>query len=363
MKVVILCSNYEPGGAQRLSLKLHDAFVQKGFDTESWYLHRKYKNFSKEDPKIILNKKIRSIKDVVLSLVKLYHEIKKTRPDIILTSLPYANTLGLFVAFLCGVKVRIASHHNESYNELNRLTKPLDYLCASFGVYTNIVAVSEPTRKSFSYYPQKIFNEVNVINNGINFVKPLGSKEKYRNEFGFENNVFVIGAIGRLVNQKNHQFLIELLPKLEGVFLVIVGKGELKKELIHRAKELGVIDSLKIIDEIETHRVPEFLKAIDVYIMPSIFEGLSVSILEALHAGLPIISSNIPSQKNVLYNSDYDIFCGHLIDLDKPEEWIAIILRLRDNEKELKKLSDLSLKRAKDFTLENMTSQYLELFN
>ena len=361
MKVVFLCSNYEPGGAQRLIIKLEESFKDFGIDTQSWYLHRKYKNYSKDNPIIILNKKMKSPIDFTRCIRRLILRLIKEKPDAIYSSLPYANTLGLLIAWICGVKIRIASHHNESYNELNFLTKALDYVCAKLRVYTHIIAVSEPTKKSFAYYPKKIYDSIHVINNGIKYLNTNKTSEECRTFFGFDDKLFLIGAVGRLVEQKNHIYLIELLPYLKETSLVIVGKGDLKASLENRADELNVSEQLIIIDEVSTEKIPDFLKAIDIYLMPSLFEGLSVSLIEALHARLPIISSDIPSQKNVLFDITTGENYGLLVNLNNQEEWINKINLLKSNTTYYNQLSELAHRRSYDFQQEKMVNQYLNI--
>lgn len=363
MKVILLCSNYEPGGAQKWSMELEKSFRKKGIQAESWYLHRKYKNFTGEAPLVILDKKIKSPIDIFSSLSLLAKRIRKERPDVILSSLPYGNTLGLIIARLCGVKIRIASHHSLSNSELNILTKPLDYFCAISGIYTSIVAVSAPTKESFKYYPPKAFNKVQVINNGIEFKPSTRESVACRKMFGFDQRQFILGAIGRLVKLKNHLLLVELLPELKDVNLVIVGKGPLEEAILKRSEELGVEDQLKIINKVESEKIPDFLKAINVFVMPSSIEGLSLSLLEAMHAGLPVLSSDIPSQKDVLIRESDGLEAGIVLPLDHPDKWIEAIIRLKNEKHLCDSLANNAIKRGQDFTLEKMTNEYISLFD
>lgn len=363
MKVIILCSNYEPGGAQRVSFRLEAALKERGIDASSWFLHRKGENFSKENPNILFNKKISNFKNIVQVILQLIHLIKHSKPDVIISFLPYANTLGLIIAFLLGVKVRVASHRSESRQELSSFMRSVDFLCAYFGVYTSITAVSESTKQSFIHYTKKCFNKIIVVNNGLDFSCSIHSKESCRNFFKLNDSDFIIGTVGRLVHPKNQLLLIELLPYIEDVHLVIVGKGEMKQVLIDKAEKLRVIDRLTLIDEVKTEDMHTFLKAIDVYVMPSLFEGLSNALLEALHAGLPIVSSDVPSQRDVLQRSSDGLIAGVLIGLDKSNDWAKEILRLKVDRNYREKLHENALLRARDFTVDKMANGYIALFN
>jgi len=362
MKIIILCSNYEPGGAQRVSLRLGAILNVRGFEASTWFLHRKSKNFSKETPILIYNKKISNVKNILEIVQKLFRKIRKEKPDVIISFLPNANILGLIIALMCGVKVRIACHRNESIQELSLFMRSIDFLCAYFSVYTSITAVSESTKLSFMYYTKKCFSKISVVNNGLDFSGSINSKESCRNYFKLNDSDFIIGAVGRLVPQKNQLLLIELLPFIGDVHLVIVGKGEMKQELIDKAIKLRVIDRLTLIDEVKTADMHSFLKAIDVYVMPSLYEGLSNALLEALHAGLPIISSDVPSQREVLQRTSDGLMAGVLIGLDKLNEWAKEILRLKVDRNYRERLHQNALIRARDFTVDRMANGYIALF-
>lgn len=361
MKVIILCSNYEPGGAQRVSFRLEAALKKRGFDATSWFLHRKNENFSKELPHILFNKKISNIRNIVQVILQLIHLIKRIKPDVIISFLPYANTLGLIIAFLLGVKIRVASHRSESSQELSFFMRTIDFLCAYFGVYTSIAAVSESTKQSFIHYTKKCFNKIIVVNNGLDFSYSINSKENCRNYFKLNVSDFIIGTVGRLVLPKNQLLLIELLPYIEDVHLVIVGKGEMKHQLLDKAEKLRVMDRFTLIDEVKTEDMYSFLKAIDVYVMPSIYEGLSNALLEALHAGLPIVSSDVPSQREVLRRTSDGLMAGVLIGLDKSNDWAKEILRLKVDRNYRESLRENALIRAQDFTVDKMARGYIAL--
>ena len=229
----------------KLHLRKEGLIQRVGFYT------RKSENFSIELPHILYNSRIKYQKYVQV-ILQLIHLIKRDKPDVIISFLPYANTLGLIIAFFLGVKVHVASHRNESTKELSFVMRSLDYLCAYFGVYTSITAVSESTKLSFMHYNKKCFSKIVVVNNGLDFSGTNNSKESCRNYFRLKESDFIVGTIWSIVPQKNQLMLIELLPYIEDVHLVIVGKGEMKQELIDKAKELCVIDRLTLIDEVKT---------------------------------------------------------------------------------------------------------------
>jgi glycosyltransferase involved in cell wall biosynthesis len=359
MKVIILCSNYEPGGAQRAALRLLNEMNNKGIDARCWFMHRKSPDFTTE-PDLLLDKKISSVGDVFGVISKLRIRLKEEKPDAVISFLPYANVIGQYIAKRSGVKIRISSHRNLSEKELGRVMKFLDLQWARKGIYTGITAVSKSTKNSFRYYGERVFNKIKVINNGITFKPAEISKEECRDNLGIKQGVFVLGNVGRLVEQKNQMLLIDILPQLPEIELVIVGKGELKDELLAKAAALGVTDRLTIIDELNATQIPQFLKAIDVFVMPSKFEGMSNALAEALYAGLPIVSSDVESQSDVLIRDSDGLQSGLMASNSSPEEWVKQLLDVYNSPQLRADLSEKALLRSKDFTIGHMTDGFIE---
>lgn len=362
MKVIVLCSNLEPGGAQRAAFKLTNAFVEKGLNSACWFIHKKGDSFSKLPFKLFLNKKISSPFDLVRVCSALFNELRTEKPDVVISFLPYANLIGQLIALLAGVKKRISSHRSISKRELSPVQRIFDYLWAHLGIYTDITAVSDSTKSSFSYYSRSVFKKIQVVNNGVDFVPTTLRKEECQERMGIHSTAFLMGTIGRLVESKNHLLLVDILPKLTNVLLIIVGKGELKDQLQTRANELGVKDRLIIIDQLDPELIPQFLKALDVFVMPTFFEGMSNALVEALSAGLPIVSSDVQAQRDVLIRDEDNLEAGVLLSNSKPKDWVEAIEKIRDNKQFRELLCRNALNRSKDFTMDGMTQKFVAIF-
>lgn len=106
----------------------------------------------------------------------------------------------------------------------------------------------------------------------------------------------VVGMVGRLTGQKNHKFLLDLFAayhQLDGMFLVLVGDGELRNALKGRAYELGLGERIRFVNA--TLEVASYYSSFDVLALPSEYEGLPLVLLEAQANGLPVVlSSNVP---------------------------------------------------------------------
>lgn len=146
-----------------------------------------------------------------------------------------------------------------------------------------------------------------VIQNGIQakkFIFDEAIRDKKRFELGIKENEITILNVGRLTEQKNQIFLIEIFKRIlnfnHNAKLLIVGQGELEDEIKSKIKELNVSDKVLLLKQRDD--VNEIMQAADVFLLPSLYEGLPLVGIEAQAAGLPIIVSNKVSQELKITN-------------------------------------------------------------
>lgn len=146
--------------------------------------------------------------------------------------------------------------------------------------------------------------QVRVIPNGIDpqqFLFSSAVRWEMRQKLGF-GSAYVIGCVGRLENQKNQIFLINVLAECiinrPQTVLLLVGGGEARTELEKSAMHLGLREHVCFIGE--SDRIPALLCAMDVFAVPSLSEGLGIVAIEAQAAGLPVIcSSGVPAEVQI----------------------------------------------------------------
>lgn len=136
-----------------------------------------------------------------------------------------------------------------------------------------------------------------VMNNAIDVAKYVFSPEsavEVRRELDIPGDALLVGHVGRIDPPKNHEFLLRVFAKLpENARLLLVGDGQLRQTAEKQAHELGVAD--RVIFTGIRKDVPRLLQAMDVFVFPSLYEGLPVSLIEAQAAGLPcLISDRVP---------------------------------------------------------------------
>lgn len=235
--------------------------------------------------------------------------------------------LPLKAAKKAGIPVRIAHSHNTSIDkDFKRLLKL--YFRSQITSVANYYCACGQEAGEF-LFPNKEFI---VIPNAIETEKFRYSEEirnRKRKELGLTDEL-VIGHVGRISYQKNHKFLInifnELLKKESNAILLLIGVGEKEEEVRKQVVDLGINKKVRFLGN--RSDVNELYQAMDIFMLPSFFEGIPVVGVEAQFAGLPCIFSNkVPSE--VAFNSK----CRFL-SLDEPiSEWVSAILNILNGDK------------------------------
>lgn len=175
-------------------------------------------------------------------------------------------------------------------------------------------------------YPKDVLPKVKVLKNGVDLDKfkfDENTRNRLREEHGINENTFVLGHVGRFTYEKNQIFLIEVLSeyfhhcKNKDAVLMLVGDGPERKNVEERARNLGVLD--KVIFVGMKDNVSDYMQTFDVFLFPSMYEGLGIVGIEAQAVGLPVIASNgIPRAMKVT-----DAVC--FLNLEDVPLWIKKI--------------------------------------
>lgn len=181
---------------------------------------------------------------------------------------------------------------------------------------------------------KQIYNSVNINRFRYN----LDVRKLKRKELNIDDNTLVIGNVGRLCKQKNQKWLIKLFEKYHkfnsNSVLVILGEGELHKELDNIIKESGLEDAVLMMGQVND--VNNYLMAFDLIWMPSLYEGLPVTLVEAQAAGLPCVVSDIITREVEVT----DLIKYISTDDTKIDQWIESVYINMKRENGFEELSD-----------------------
>ena len=258
----------------------------------------------------------------------LRESLNKTRYDAVhihsgsTTVLAYA----AYTAHLCHVPNIIVHSHCTNIDSLKyRLTKK--YASLYFRRYPTQFCACSYEAGEAKFPPEILRNKLQVINNGIDldrFAFQPDARAEYRGKLGIEDTTVLVGHVGRFSEQKNHRFDLEVLQVLKSLSpdrefqLLWIGEGELEPELRQLVKERGLEDN--VIFQGVVSNVNEYLQAMDVFILPSLFEGLGIVGVEAQAAGLPVLAADTIPRALGLTES------VRFLPLENPKEWAEQIL-------------------------------------
>ncbi len=244
-----------------------------------------------------------------------------------------------------GIKKRIVHSHN-SANMFGWIKWILHNYNKRkiFNYATDFWACSNAAAKWF--YNKEILesDKFRIINNAID-VSRFIYNEKIRNDYRDKLNIsdkFVLGNIGRFHFQKNHEFLIDVFFYVQKLInnsvLLLVGCGELENKIKKKVKKLKIED--KVIFLGARNDVNNILQAIDIFLMPSKFEGLPVAAIEAQASGLPcVLSANITNEVRATEPLDFI----SIDEIEDAKKWCESILKFsieynrKDVQEEMKK--------------------------
>ncbi len=167
-----------------------------------------------------------------------------------------------------------------------------------------IIAVSDAVREALLKRLGPFQSKILTIPNAVN----LKDFEKFydpvalRKQFGFADSTRLLVSVGRLSKEKGHSYLVDATAKVIDLFpdthLLIAGDGELRPELTVRASQMDCRDKIHFLGQ--RTDMAALLMAADVFVLPSLREGLSMALLEAMAAGKPIVATAIPGNQEVL---------------------------------------------------------------
>ena len=367
-KILFTSPNLKSGGAQRHLVNIINSLSGSEFDI-SLFLYSdegELRDEIKTDIKIVSpeNSLSKSLKPlyIPLGVIELMRVIKKERPSV-LYSRHWCKIPNAFLGKLFSITSVSGEGNNIRQTLLkNELKMKIFYLLRKLGLkYTNFIIAN-------SYGLASELNEVfgtnsktEVIYNGVDI---SGIKEKSKEKVDhpwFKGKAPVLISVGRLSEQKGYKYLLESVKALENEIdlrLIIIGEGKLKYSLKSQAEQLSINDKVEILSP-KSNPFP-YIAGADVLVCPSLYEGLSNVILEALALGVPVISSDHSHGAGEIIENNRN---GLLVPVADSGALAEAIKKLLTDKKTNTRIKNEARKRIRDFSIEKLGSNYKSFFN
>ena len=268
----------------------------------------------------------------------------------------HVNTLSVFplkVAKKCGYEVRIAHSHSQSSKKefvRNLIKNFLKKFAKKYATY--YIACGEIAGRYQFGNESFEKGEVKIIKNAIklsNYKFSQKDRDDIRNSMGIPLDANVAGNIGRLCETKNQMFILEIAKKLPDVHFIIVGGGPLQEELEGKITKEN-ITNVHLAGV--TDNTAQFYSAFDCFILPSLYEGVPVTGIEAQANGLYIIYSNNVPKESLL--SEYGEFLP--IEENDVNKWVKAIKQVRAHENHSKEIT------IAGFNIEEASKELLKVY-
>ncbi len=362
LKLIILTSVLDRRGGERMILKLALGLAPERYDVRVVCL-RPQTPFLEEFEK-------RGVKVTVLGmkryfqlrpLIELYRIFRRERPDLVHTHLYRDAIYGRVIARLAGVRGVISTLQN-SYVWRSRPQLFLDGLTSIFA--DRITAVSDAVKKFAiereHMSPAKLVTVYNAIDHERFRVSPE-ERERVRRELGIAQDRIAIGSTGALTHQKGFEYLLQAVPAVirahPDVRFLIAGEGDLADELLRQRDRLGLQDQVTFLGF--RSDIPELLSAFDIFVLPSLYEGLPVSLVEAMAAGRPIVTTDVDGNCEAIGPGD----AGIAVEPANPTALAGALLQLIENPQLRRRMGLQGQRRVeKLFDVRAMVSRYEEIY-
>ena len=349
-----------PGGAEMLVIQLAEELRQRGHEVVSilptrlkgWlHDHLADRGFRFETIKLAGGSTWSCARD----LLKL---LRRLNLDILHSHEFTMAVFGAAASRAVGVRHIITMHGNQTMVDALRRRIALR---VAFRMSHATVAVSEDTRVHLRESLGLPDDAISTIRNGI--PRQAGDPEPIRTEFDLSQGTLLVLAVGGLHKRKGHALLIEALGRLqvEGRIppwkLVIAGAGPEHEPLLSLVEEKGLGGRVILAGQRED--IPALQVAADVFVMPSLWEGLPLAVLEAMLAGTPVIASRTSGiPEAISHNED-----GILVRPGSVHELAAALERLLNSRHLRRQLGEAGKARGeRDFTIERMAGEYERLY-
>ena len=364
IKVLRIISSLPIGGVEKTLLSLLPRLNKEGFDVSICCLYKRG-DLAKEMenagiPVHFIGMRSRIDFDLKYfnGIRKLVDFLKREKIDIVHTHMYKANIPGRIAALLARVPVIIANEHNiDNWKSPSQFY--IDRILANFT--SKIIVVSDAVRK---FYIEKGIpaDKITTIYNGIEinkFKKGIDIKTK-KKELGIPLSHFVVGTVGRIELQKGHKYLIDaafiVKKKIPKVKFLIVGGGSLKAKLKRYAKEKGL--EKEVIFTGKRKDIPEILSVMDVFLLPSLREGFSIALLEAMASGKGVVVTNVGSNSEIVSDGEN----GFIIPTNNSDILAVRIIEILKNQELRNKIGENSQKKVEDFSIDRMLKETVELY-
>jgi len=351
IKIIHIIGRLQMGGAERLLYDLCRKIDKQKFNVQVVSVHAggtMQKFFKQAEIKVTNFHKTKRWDFAVVNQMAKF--LREEKPDIVHTHLFAGDFWGGMAARRAGVRKIISTRHDILKEDCMR-----DFLGKRMRQkFTKVIAISKFLFDHLVKEEKIDFRKIQIIHNGIDMSKFYDPDHKI-----LKTPVVKIGTVGRLSKEKGQKHLLRAgrFLRFKNWQMTLVGEGDWRKKLEHLVHRLDVEDKVKFIGEVED--VTPYLKEMDVFVLPSVSEGLSLSLLEAAAAGCFVIATRVGGIPEVVQ----DDVTGKLFQPKNIEQLEKRLSWVERNPGDAREMAVKLREEVRDkFSLQKMAREYEKMY-
>ena len=355
IKIFFLIPSLRGGGAEKIILNIVKNINLKKFNPTLILISNEGEYTIPKNIKVINIDKKRA-RYAIPKLVKI---IKNNKPDIVLSSVVQSGIiLSIAKKFIFKNKPIIVHRVANFFSNINIPFPSKILYKKTLKSFDSIISVSDEMKEDLEKNTKLKSKQIQTIYNPIDLKKiDIKSNEEIEEKFISNSKNKIILGVGSLTKQKGFKYLIkaceQIVKNRRNTYLVILGKGKKREELTELIKKLKIEDKVKLLGF--KNNPYKYMKRANVFVLPSLWEGLPGVLIEAMACGTPVISTSCQSgPKEILKNEKY----GILIPIKDHKQMRKEIKSLLNKDRKAEKMGKMAKKRVKKFNLKKQVKKY-----
>lgn len=355
-RIVLLQTQAEGAGAQEISRILADGLTARGYDVHLVFLYRRTSAFDDaRNAMFCAYQRPTGLRSLTRLVARLLGQLRRLRPDVVVCFQHYGNLIGAPMARIAGVRAVVANL-NSARMQMPSLVWHIDAVAGAAGLYSAIIANSKSVEDAYRGHPRRYVERLWRIDHGFEPKTSELSRPLARAALGLPAAAVLLGCAARLHPLKNMSAAIRLLGLEPRWHLALAGQGSDRAALEGLAEKLGCVDRVHFVGELPPDRIGTFLRALDLFVFPSLSETFGLAVVEAAQAGLPVVANRLDVLEEVLSTGPEP--CALFADVNDTQAFATQIRRLLDDATLAATLSARARTLNSRYSLDAMVERY-----
>jgi glycosyltransferase involved in cell wall biosynthesis len=360
-RIALIQTQAEGAGAQEIARLLDRGLQARGYEVHHVFFFRRTAAFDGLPNAIFCaHERPDGVGSLARLMFRLFAHVRRLRPDAVLCFQHYGSLVGAPVARLAGARGIIANW-NSARVLMPAWIRLIDLLFGMTGMFSRVVVNSRNVEDEFIRYPRSYRGRLVRIDHGFECKTSAINRPAARALLGIPENAVLLGCVARLHPLKNLAAAIRLLPFDARWHLAIAGQGQEQPALAAVARDLGCADRVHFLGELAPDRVATLLRALDVFVFPTLAETFGLAAVEAAQAAVPVVANRLAVLEEVLSVDGEP--CALFADAGDAAAFAAAVRRILDDTNLAAGLSARGAKLSSRYALDAMVDAYAALID